>query len=301
MIGYNYQKITGRIPKESTMGFTTTLIFGLFVHAYKFLNTLPNHDSLYNTYSNQNAIMSGRWFLCPACALTSFFDLPWVIGVSALILIACSVAMIVWIFQVKNPFAIIIISGVIVSHPSVTETLFFEFTADGYFLAMFLSTIAIGITRIETVTAKRLAIGCILLALSCGIYQAYVSFAMALAICYFVWQIFCCNTSVKKAIYWCLSQIAMYIVALAIYYITWKILLHFEQLQPNMNQGINNIGIRTDTILSALPASIKNFAYMFVEWNIFEYGMNLYGFLGIAFLVTAGFVMLVSIGNMGLF
>ena len=35
-----------------------------------------------------------------------------------------------------------IIDGLLVAFPSITETFFFEFTADGYFLAMLLATLA---------------------------------------------------------------------------------------------------------------------------------------------------------------
>lgn len=38
----------------------SALICGLAVHIYKFTNTLPNGDALYNFYDPQNIVASGR-------------------------------------------------------------------------------------------------------------------------------------------------------------------------------------------------------------------------------------------------
>ena len=65
-----------KIRKEYKIAFYSTLIVALLVHIYKFTNTLPNHDSLYNYYSTQNIIGSGRWALSLACGISSYWDLP---------------------------------------------------------------------------------------------------------------------------------------------------------------------------------------------------------------------------------
>ena len=64
-----------RVSREEKRAFLSAFIAGLLVHIYKFSNTLPNSDSLYNFYDPQNIVASGRWFLSVACAPSSFFDL----------------------------------------------------------------------------------------------------------------------------------------------------------------------------------------------------------------------------------
>ena len=65
-----------KIKNTWKIAFYSAFFIGLLVHIYKFTNLLPNHDSLYNFYSSQNMVASGRWFLSIACSLGSYFDLP---------------------------------------------------------------------------------------------------------------------------------------------------------------------------------------------------------------------------------
>lgn len=90
--------------KEWKIAFISTLVIGLFVHIYKFTNYLPNHDSMYNFYSDQNVLGSGRWFLSIACGFSSYFDLPWINGIFALIYIALTSVIIIKLFEVKILF-----------------------------------------------------------------------------------------------------------------------------------------------------------------------------------------------------
>ena len=68
--------------------FFAAVILGLCVHLFKFANTLPNHDSPYNYYDPQNIITSGRWFLTVACGISSYYDLPWLIGMLSILYLA---------------------------------------------------------------------------------------------------------------------------------------------------------------------------------------------------------------------
>ena len=76
-----------RIKKEWKTAFYASLVISMLTHIYKFTNTLPNHDALYNIYCDQNMIGLGRWLLAPACMFSSFFDLPWLTGLLAIFLI----------------------------------------------------------------------------------------------------------------------------------------------------------------------------------------------------------------------
>ena len=76
-----------RIKKEYKLAFAATFLMALLIHFYKFVNTLPNHDSMYSFYSEQNVLGSGRWALSLACGISSYYDLPWVIGLISAVLL----------------------------------------------------------------------------------------------------------------------------------------------------------------------------------------------------------------------
>lgn len=95
-----------RLRKEHKQAFFAAFFIGLLVHIYKFTNDLPNNDTVFYYFSYQNIVKSGRWALSPACAISSFFDLPWVIGCISCIYIALTVVVIVELFKIKNPVLI---------------------------------------------------------------------------------------------------------------------------------------------------------------------------------------------------
>lgn len=286
---------------EYKLSFIATIIFGFLVHAYKILNTLPNHDSLYNTYSNQNAIASGRWLLSPACGITSYYDLPWTIGMVSLLILAITAAIIVSIFEIKDMGLILLVSAFTVAFPSITETFFFEFTADGYFVAMLLAVVAVKLTTISCFQKRKLFIASILISCTCGIYQSYISFAMILANCYFVWVLLTKDIQIKECWRWIVQQIVVYVGGLVLFYIIWKLLLFVEQTEVGTNQGVGEMSLGMGTILSAIPASIKSVLMFLVEWNVFEYGWTLYGILNVIFLVVFMIVLAYSIKKSGIY
>ena len=171
-----------RITAAQKTAFLSAMITGLLVHAYKFLNTLPNHDAILNEYASQDLTASGRWFLSIACGFSSYFDLQWLNGLLAVFFIALTMAVIADLFQMENPIVILLSAGLLSSFPAVTETFFFGYTADGYMLAMLLSAVSVHALRFGRNRPRDFLLSGVCLCLSCGIYQAYVSFAILLAI-----------------------------------------------------------------------------------------------------------------------
>ncbi len=171
-----------KVKPQWKFAFGSTFLVALLIHFYKFSNTLLNHDSLFNFYSDQNMVGSGRWFLSVTCRVSSYFDLPWVIGLLSVIYIALTVVVIIELFQVKNPIVILLIGGLTSAFPGITETFYFEFTADGYMLAMLLAALAVYHSNFEHTGWKTTLLSIVFICLSCGIYQAYVSFALLLTL-----------------------------------------------------------------------------------------------------------------------
>ena len=145
-----------KLRKEHKIAFISTFTISMLIHLYKFANTLPNHDSVYNYYSDQNVLGSGRWALSWACGISSYWDLPWVNGLLSCVFIALTVVVIVALFKLKNPVLIGLIGALLAASPATTETFFFLFTADGYMIAMFLAASSVYLSRIEETRKSRL-------------------------------------------------------------------------------------------------------------------------------------------------
>ncbi len=293
-----------KIRKEWKLAFFSAFLVGLLVHLYKFTNLFPNADSLYNFYNDQNMTMSGRWFLSIACGFGSWFDLPWTNGVLSLLFLGLAAAMVAEVFRMENPVLIVLSSALMVSFPAVTATLAYEFTADGYMLAMVLAAFSACLSRMEYISRKhwpRLVLSSVCICLACGIYQAYVSFAFALAVCYFITELMENRRSDKEIRNWILIQILIYGCALASYYLIWKLCLAFQDIAATTYQGIDQVGVmNAGSILRALMKIAKDFVVFFVEWNILDHGVTVYSVLNMLFLVLLAFILAVSAAKSGI-
>lgn len=276
-----------KLRKEYKIAFISTFIVAMLIHLYKFANTLPNHDSVYNYYSDQNVLGSGRWALSWACGISSYWDLPWINGLLSCVFIALTVVVIVALFKLKNPILIGLIGALLAASPATTETFFFLFTADGYMIAMFLATLAVYFSRIEETRKSRLFLSGVCICISCGIYQAYVSFALVLAVCYFI-NVLLQNIHEKnECLKWVLRQTLIYITALASYYVIWKLCMHFSGIVANDYQGISEVGkISIGLLINGAISAVKTTILYFLQWDVLESGFTLYSILSIIFCVV---------------
>jgi len=291
-----------KLKKEFKIAFTSTFIIAILVHLYKFTNTLPNHDSVFNYYSNQNILGSGRWALSLACGISSFYDLPWVIGLLSCIYIALTVVVIVALFKLQNPVLIGLVGGLIAAAPATTETFFFLYTADGYMLAMFLAALAAYFSRIDGKGAARWILSGICICISCGIYQAYVSFALLLTVCYFIDELLQNNHSKKKYFNWLLYQGIVYIVSLASYFVIWKLCMRFNGTVANDYLGISEVGkMSFGLLINGFISSVKTIIKFFLQIDRRLYSFTLYGILNIIFVILMGIGLFIAIHRSRIF
>ncbi len=285
-----------KISKSSKIAFMAAIIIGFITHTYIIVNNFINHDALYNYYSDQNMIASGRWFLSAACGLSSYFNLPWLIGIMAIVYIAVTALLLTDIFKVKNTFVAVLIGGILVVYPAIAETFYYKFTADGFVLAMLLATLGVKFTTIrpkQPVIYTLISIVCI--CLSCAIYQAYLAFALVLATCYFIKDILENNHSVKKYLSWIIMQAGIYASAVGLYYIVWKIILKVNEQTATTYYGMDTVGaISVNSIISAAKLSIESFVKCFVGGIGIE-GFSIRVFINIAFVAMSALVLLICV------
>lgn len=290
------------VKRSWKTAFLAAVILGFCVHMYKFTNTLPGNDSLYNFYHDQNIIGAGRWFLSLACGISSYHDLPWLIGVLSVVFLALTTVVIADHFRIEDPVMLILCAGMVTVFPSITDTLYFEFTADGYFLAMLLAALAARLTRMDVITPKRAVAGAVLVCLACGIYQAYVSAALVLAICGFLLELLEGKRTTKECWKWTLTQAGIYIAALAGYYVIWQVLMKLQNVTPVEYRGIDDLGsFGIHTLIAGVRSMIQTLVLFFFEWNFLKNGLTLYGALNLALLGVLALGLWTAAWKSGLF
>ena len=246
------ENLKNRISSEDRTAFIAAFVCGLLVHIPAMLMDVPNHDGLSSMYFSQNMIISGRWFLSTVCAASSFYTVPWIIGLIGILELAITAALLVRFFEVKDKISICLISGLLVAFPSLASTFAYVFTLDGYMAGMLLAVLAAYLVKRD-----HFILGGISLAFSLGVYQAYLPFAMLLSV-YGVWDIMAKGEkgSVKK----CMNYLYMGITGSVLYVVILKILLKIEGKSIGTYQGGDSAAsISLSERFSLLPSMYRDF------------------------------------------
>lgn len=153
---------------------------GLLAHFYKLVNWLPNWDSLVFREDPQNMTHLGRWFLSAVCGITSEYDLPWLNALVCLLCVGFGALVICRIFRLEGRLPCFLLGALTAVFPTVTSTLTYGYVADAYGLAFLMAALA----AMYLLRGGRWLIpGTVLITLSCGIYQAYLTVTVMLILC----------------------------------------------------------------------------------------------------------------------
>ena len=174
-----FRTLYHNIRREWKVAFFTCFVAGLLIHMPVLISDIPNHDGLDSIYADQNMITSGRWFLTVACGLSSYYNLPWLIGILGLVYLGCAAAALCEILEVRKPWAVMLVSDLLTAFPALASTFAYVYTLDGYMLALLLAVLSVLLVKKYR---RGFLPGAACLAFSMGIYQGYLSFAMILSI-----------------------------------------------------------------------------------------------------------------------
>ena len=142
-----FQSSRTKIKNTWKIAFLSAFVLGILIHLPVMLSDIPNHDGLSSMYFDQNMITSGRWFLSVACGFSSYFTIPWIIGLIGLLWLALTAVALTELLELADPLVIMAVSGLLVSFPALASTFAYVFTMDGYMMALFLAILAVLFTK----------------------------------------------------------------------------------------------------------------------------------------------------------
>lgn len=241
--------------REWKIAFLAAFVTGILVHLPVFMMDVPNHDGLASVYFDQNMITSGRWFLTVACGISSYYTLPWLIGLLSVSWLSITCVILVDLLEIRKTELIVMVSALLVSFPALASTYAYIFTADGYMLALLLAVLAVWLAR------KRKwgwISGGICLAFSLGTYQGYLSVAVLLCIYMIITEFLDQKNPKEKSSdekspdenkstrirdrVWCVGKyICMGLTGVILYYVLLQILLLVQGKVLDTYQGISGM------------------------------------------------------------
>lgn len=161
-----------------------SLTAGLLAYLYVFTNKLLNLDELAGLFTKGETVSSGRWALW----LTSFIfpdvSMPWINGMLSLFMLTLCAVLIVALFELRGKLTQLLLSALFVVFPAQIVTFSYMFTAPPYALSLLMAVASVYLSLRGGRREK--VLGAVLLALSLGIYQAYISMAASLYVVYLI-------------------------------------------------------------------------------------------------------------------
>ena len=256
MIGLDQyvNKIRNRIKPQWWCAFIGCMSAGFIMHMYPMTHHFLTYDSMWNQYSAQDMITSGRQFLTYACGISSFYDLPWLNGVLAIFYLAITSVLLVEAFEMKDKVFATLTGILTVTFPALVSTFCYAYTVDGYMLAVLASVAAYVVTQKYK---WGFVPGILLVGFSLGIYQAYYSFTILLCILGLLSD-FLSEKKGKELVVYAFRYLGMGIGGYAFYLITLKIMLAVKGAGLSGYQG-------TDRILSLPLSELPQGLYMAVR------------------------------------
>lgn len=260
---------TGKISGEYRFAFLSAFVIGLLIHMPVMLSDIPNHDGLGSMYFDQNMITSGRWFLTIACGFSTYFTIPWVIGLLGIFFLALTNVVLTDLLELKDRPGILLMGGLLVSFPALASTFAYVFTLDGYMLALLLAVLSVWcVSRLRG--GKGVCLGAICLAFSMGTYQSYLPFAILLCI-YEILRLSMkqqperTGWETMKASF---RYLFMGVMGAALYYGILQLLLKLEGKTLDTYQGISGLGQSGGIGIGNLLRMVRDFFSFSLKGNV---------------------------------
>lgn len=296
-----YSTIKSKLGRTGKAAFLSALFAGIITHMVALVNDIPNHDGLASVYFDQNMITSGRWFLMPACAISSFYSLPWLIGVLSILFLAITACLTVNILDIKNNAFAAVIGALMVTYPGLCGNFAYVFTMDGYTLGLLLCVSAVYVVKTFGKDDKFglcfIPAG-ILLGTGMGTYQSYLCVAMLLCV-YLCGVILLSDHKASVKLRNVLRYAAMGVTGVVFYYVMLRILLLIQHKQLADYQGIKDMASGNGVgILETIKKIYSDFIVFSVSGKVFL--PNLFAVLLFAVLfITALFIFVKKAGKSG--
>lgn len=189
------ERLSGRFLNwlwEHKLPFFSSLIFGLIAHMFVITNKLPNHDDVIYLFGKGATVSSGRWGLELLRQVIPDYSMPWLHGITSLILLSVSICIIVELFQLRSSLAQILLSALIISFPSQVGTFCYMYTSSSYAVAFLLCVL----TAREAAKGswQRWLVSALLFTLMLSIYQAYLAITASLMILLLIQELLTCGS-----------------------------------------------------------------------------------------------------------
>lgn len=222
-----------------------TGIITLCANGYSFLNYMPAHDAVNHMFSSAGEweVQLGRFLQPYYVYLRGNVVSPWLAGLIGAVFAVISACLIADMIKIENPVGEILACGFLTANLSVTELCgIFIYIYDCCMIALFLSCLSVW-CWMHVRHPWNLILGAACIVLSMGLYQAYISVAIALCAVVLLQKVLA-DASWKEEVRSAVSMVLMTAIGAAGYLLLYKIMLTIWH--TTSTSGSNGMGRLTE-------------------------------------------------------
>lgn len=229
--------------KNNKIPFISSIISGMLAYMYAFTNKFVNHDEIVYLFGKGATYDSGRWGINIITYIFPNYSMPWLYGITGVILIAISTCLIVKIFEIDNTILQIGLASLITVFPSLAGVFTYIFTSSAYSLAFLLAVLSVylfqsGIKSNKLKRYRNIVLSLLCMVFSLSLYQAYLSVVLCFFLLLCMKRVLNDDSSPKEVIVQGIRYILGTGIAVAIYYGVTIIVLRL--LNTGFNRYANN-------------------------------------------------------------
>ena len=239
--------------------FLATLLGGMVVHFYSMSHKFFNYFEMGNIFSKmpflqEDTVALGRWFMPIATNLFTSFSMPVYNTLISLLYLAIASALIVDLLQIRSKAYGILFGLVFVTFPGFTCVLSYGVNCDEITLALLLSIVsAYAFFRWK----GGIIWGAVLLCLSLGAYQPYMSATIGVVYMMLFMKVFREKMTLKEFGVLVFRSVLMLAAGFALYYFCLKLAIMVTGVSLSDYHGV-------DSMTSFTPKGIaKGFVYTY--------------------------------------
>lgn len=252
------------IPQELRIVFTT-LFFGYIVHGFVYANTLFGHD---NTKLFSSEFSSLRWSALLFYSIRAFIQIPWVIGLIALIELGIVNVLLARLLSLRRMSSQLLLVLTVLTYPSVVA--FHNFGA----VDIFTGSLLLCVLAVYFYTRKgalSTALSPLCLTVGIATYQAFVCMAAVLMLAILLERLTIQRDKVKAVLLSAFKAFLILVVSIALYYLVYRLLDALGLPGTTTYRGQDQIG---KFALSDLPVWLQK-TYVSVLHYQFGKGVQL--------------------------
>lgn len=258
--------------------FISGILWGIFSHGFWMTQNIALFDDLLYMFNVGTTVEAGRWglFIIEKCNDYLFlgnYALPLYNTIMSVVFLSIASTVIVLLFEINTWHLAILISGMVVTFPTIALTQVYTFTALYYCLAIMLGTAGVYLVCKKNGVFWLLLSG-IIIAFMIGIYQAYLPFIITLSVLYLFYYEYKNGNNLFSLSIIIIKQLFSFSLSFLLYCLIKKI---FETIYKTAVIYTGDIGVAIIEFLQNVKYRVKiSYIYFLRPENTLESNRNIY-------------------------